>query len=940
MAISRRMLTAAIPPGTAYNFPDSPDLEQFKQTKRDLEKRNRELQLLHHLSQLHLVTTTLREAFQSAAAQIAEATEFPMVAIERYDAARQVMVFEGMVGIPMPPGISVLEVPVEETCSGIVVQQKQPFVKTYTPKEEKACDRNSLLSQLKIGTFVCIPMLFGEEAMGTLSLAHPQPIAVDREQLAGWISLANYLALLAHNKQMEEGLCQSHERYSLATQVAKGIVYEWDPRANSVLRERGLFELLGFREEEAAPTGDWWMERIHPEDLPACMAEFEQLFAGKQDQFQCEYRVRHRDGSDVFVLDRGVALRDPQGQIIRIIGNTQDIGLLKTTEQALQQQLQQTKLLTEISHHIRESLDLDQILNTTVSEVRSLLQTDRVIIFRFRPDWSGDVVTESVADPWRPILGSNIYDNCFAQSFVVPYQQGRVKAIEDIETAGLNPCHVQLLKQHQVRANLVVPILQEGSLWGLLIAHHCRGPRHWQNHEVDLLKHLADQVAIAIHQSQLYQQVRQLNTDLEDMVDERTRQLRQALEFESLVKGIIEKVRDSLNEDYILQTAVEELGRQLQIICCDTALYHHDSQSSTINHEYLNLNSPGLLPALGKVTAFQDFPDLYHQLLQGQSIQFCLRESPSYRNPSPDPAERFTVLSCPLQDEHQVLGDMWLYKPALAVFSDAEVRMIQQVANQCAIALRQARLYKASLAQVQELERLNQLKDDFLSTVSHELRSPMASIKMAAKMLSLVLDRIDISGENEALIQRYLSILDQECARETNLINDLLELSRLDANTQPLEWDTLNLQDWLPRQLDPFRERAASHAQSLTLLLPERLPPIMTSVGYLERLFTELLTNACKYTPARERITVSVAFLENTWQLQVVNTGVVIPPEELARVFDKFYRVPNNDPWKHGGTGLGLALSQKVAERLQGSLRAESEQNETRFILELPLTPV
>lgn len=169
-------------------------LEQFKQTKRALEKRNRELQLICQLSRLHLSTPTLRQAFQSAAAQIAEATEFPVVAIELYDAARQVMVFEGMIGIPVPEGISVLEVPVSETYSGPVVQQKQTFVKTFSPEEEKACAHNRWLSQLKIGTLVCIPMLFGEEAIGTLSLAHPQSITVDREQLSSLISLANYLA--------------------------------------------------------------------------------------------------------------------------------------------------------------------------------------------------------------------------------------------------------------------------------------------------------------------------------------------------------------------------------------------------------------------------------------------------------------------------------------------------------------------------------------------------------------------------------------------------------------------------------------------------------------------------------------------------------------------------------------------------------------------------
>ncbi len=620
-------------------------------------------------------------------------------------------------------------------------------------------------------------------------------------------------------------------------------------------------------------------------------------------------------------------------------GKIEDLVKKRAAKQSLELELRQAELLAEVIHHIRESLDLQEILNRAVSGVRSLLQTDRVLIFRFQPDWQGgEVVTESVAEPWLPILGSDIRDNCFGGDLVEPYRQGRIKSIDDIEVANLDPCHIQFLGRYQVRANLVVPILPEGSLWGLLIAHHCSAPRHWQTHEVSLLKQLADQVAVAIHQAQLYRQLQQLNTDLEEMVEERTHQLRQALELEQLLKGIIEKVRDSLDEKDILQTVVEELGRQLGVISCDTALYDQHQQSSTIHHEYLHPDYP-LTPAVGRVVSFAVLPDLYRQLLQGQAVQFCPL-LPSYRDPSAKIHTRFTVLSCPLMGEQQVLGDMWLYRPAEESFTEAEVRMVQQVASQCVIALRQARLYQASLAQVHELERLNQLKDDFLSTVSHELRSPMASIKMAAKMLSVVLEGAGLAAKNKALVKRYLSILEQECNRETELINDLLELSRLDADTAPLQWHTLNLREWLLQKLDPFQERAALHRQTLEIGLPENCPLIQTFSPYLERIVTELLTNACKYTPAGETITVSTLFLDNTWQLRVTNTGVVIPAKDLERIFERFYRLPNNDPWKYGGTGLGLALSRKLAERLQGSLWAESSGGKTCFILELPRQPV
>ncbi len=155
---------------------------------------------------------------------------------------------------------------------------------------------------------------------------------------------------------------------------------------------------------------------------------------------------------------------------------------------------------------IRRSLDLEVVLQTTVSEVRRWLRVDRVFVLEFQADWGGVVLVEDHLPHCQALQGRRIYDDCFAERWVKVYAQGRIQAVDDLETAGFSPCHQDLLRQLQVRANLVVPLRVRGQLWGLLVAQHCVAPRPWANDELHALKQLTDQVGLAIEQSELYHQ--------------------------------------------------------------------------------------------------------------------------------------------------------------------------------------------------------------------------------------------------------------------------------------------------------------------------------------------------------------------------------------------------------------------------------------------------
>ena len=699
-----------------------------------------------------------------------------------------------------------------------------------------------------------------------------------------------------------------------------------DIKGHYIALNRAYAEALGY--EQAAMIGMAWQDTVYFEDIAIAESSHQQMLM--QGKSEAEVRAIRKDGSTFYKEIMMVAAYDWYDQLIGHHCFTRDITERKLAEAALLQQAERERLMAglaqlsaSIAHRIRQSLNLEEILNTTVSEVRQFLMADRVVIYRCLDSSDRIVTAESVQPNYPSILGLTINDITFGERQLT-YRQGHHVVVDDQQEQSIEL--QAFMAQWQIQSFLAVPILHGDELWGTLVAHQCSTVRVWAAYEVGLLEQLAIQVAIAIQQSQLYRQVRQLNTNLEEQVRERTAQLQQSLTYEAMLKRITDSVRDSLDEDQILQNAVQELALGLKISACDAGIYDLEQGTSTIRYEYIRFDVPA---AKGSTVKMADHAHLYDQLLKAQYFQFCRLHDTGMR----PLAGIHAAFVCPIVDDQSVMGDLWLFKQTYEAFTDLEIRLVQQVANQCAIAIRQARLYQATQAQVTALEELNQLKDDFLSTVSHELRTPMSNMKMAIHMLKTM-----SSPERQ---KQYLDILQSECIREIELINDLLDLQRLEASSYLLNPTEINLQACLTRLVEPFRSRAHDRQQHLQICIPVNLPSIVTDSQTLERVLSELLNNACKYTPPNGEIILSVEQRVNPSGdraadivFSVANQGE-IPAAELSRIFDKFYRVPNGDRWRQGGTGLGLALVQRLVTELGGSIQVKSSQGWTTFILHL-----
>ena len=375
----------------------------------------------------------------------------------------------------------------------------------------------------------------------------------------------------------------------------------------------------------------------------------------------------------------------------------------------------QAQMFIAITRNIRESLYEEDILTTTVQEVRKALRTDRVIVYEFDNDWYGTVVAESVLPGWPKALQAQIKDPCFEHGYVQKYQNGRVQAINNIYEAGLTECYLRQLEPFAVKANLVAPILKDKKLFGLLIAHQCSWSREWQQSDIDFFAQVATQVGFALDHARLLQRV-----DAQGIRSQ-------------LFADITRRIRESLAEEDILSTTVQVTRKALGADRVVVYGFDADWYGTVIAESVL----PGLPRALQRRIVDPCFKEGYLEKYQNGRVKainniYEAGLSECYIGQL-EPLAVKANLVAPILKDNKLFGLLIAHQCSEPrVWQQTEIDLLAQIALQVGFALDQARL----LAQVERAYQSaqaassdqRQQKEALGHQVIHQLRNSEAAI--------------------------------------------------------------------------------------------------------------------------------------------------------------------------------------------------------------------
>ena len=592
--------------------------------------------------------------------------------------------------------------------------------------------------------------------------------------------------------------------------------------------------------------------------------------------------------------------------------------LTQQLEAELQRQKQRAELFSEVTLKIRQSLQLKEILRTTVNEVQRILKADRVLIYQVRPDGTGKAICEAVLPGYLAVLGMDFPEEVFPEDYQIRYRKGRVRAIADVHNdPDIAECLVEFVEQFKVQSKLIVPILQteqfspdsdNEKLWGLLIAHQCDRPRQWTNFELDLMQQLADQISIALSQAQLLE-------NLEERVEARTAQLQAANHH------LEQEIHERKQAEFALRQSEEQLRLITNALPVLIAYVDRKQRYQFNNQAYQDWLGQSLdkiqnrhLKQIWGKTVYEFIQPYIEKALSGDIV--------TYENEVTfaDGAKRaINVTYIPhVNEKNKVIG-------VFALTND-----------------------------ISDRKAVERMKDEFLSVVSHELRTPLTSLHSALKILST--GRL---GTLSADGQQMLDIADQNTERLVRLVNDVLDLQRIEAGEVTMEKQYCDSGDIMTRAVESMR--AMADQNNVTLTTESLSVPIWANPDYLLQTLTNLISNAVKFSSSegvvhcrveypyeaaakprprkgKKKKKIRVPQTAPHILFQVQDEGQGIPADKLDQIFERFQQVDSSDSRKKGGTGLGLTICRKIIEQHDGKIWVESELGKgSTFSFSLPV---
>ncbi|MEM9806746.1 MAG: GAF domain-containing protein [Cyanobacteria bacterium P01_D01_bin.56] len=636
--------------------------------------------------------------------------------------------------------------------------------------------------------------------------------------------------------------------------------------------------------------------------------------------------------------------------------------------------LEREQVMYKIIAQVHSSLDVQTVLDTTVTELHAILKCDRVITYRLRPDFTGRVIAESVDHPSRSVLHSEVHDPCITPELIEPYRQGKVRIVDDIHEVEMTVCHQQMLTGFGIRSKMLVPIVVEGQIWGLILTSEQDSPRKWQPGEIELVRQVGVQVAIAVQQAQAYERAQM---ELEER-RKAEKQLQKTLDVTSTKTGAdffptsVMLLAESLGVAHALLT--ERSGDTLR-----TLAFVVDQSLQTNVYEYPIVGTP-----CEQVLKTGEFHC-------GCSIQELFPKDSDLVDLG---AESYLGLA--MQDSQgEVIGHLCILDRKPFERSERAEKLIRSFAARATAELERQKAIDAIKTLNQELEAKVEARTADLQASYQKLKDAQLQLVQAEKMSSLghlvagvaheinnpvsfiygnlepCLEYVDALSRLFVLYQKHYStphseiieFMKKEDISYTlkdfpNLINSMktgvqriqsiVQSLRTFSHSQKEGFKPINIHDNIDNTLVILQNRLNGRTgkpQIDVVKNYDELPLIECYGGLLSQVFMNLLVNGIDAIEQKQKNAPSDYFGCLTITTQVVSSeqvvisirdnGVGMQPETQDKMFNPFFTTKPVGI----GTGMGLPISYKiVTDDHQGQVYCSSVVGEgTEFTVQLPL---